>query len=520
MKASISIQLRVGACCAMSIAACAPAASLRVIYSEVASSPTSIVPGALDAAGQPVVTSWNSLAVPGLSVRINGDEWVVRGTTTQVTSLDNILVRGAGNTGTMFLQEGQPLQGGGEAGETYSFFDSPPVHFNASGQIAYSFRAAGGVTTNDEKVATCIGGTNTIILSQGSAITGLAHSCSAIGNSVGSVHMLDSGVVAFGNTPLTGCSSAIYYPALFHNNVGVMQNNVTTITSGQVGEEVVDGFSYDGAAFSPDGQHILIGATTNNPNTAADAILLLDTAAIMREGSAIFSTSAVMATVTKTWYAPNGDWYARGTQSSTSLPPPAGTDDWAVRNGVLLARTGGPITTGSAETWGDVISSFVGNGHGDYIVVGNTSEPNANANTVIVRNATDVLVREGDPVDVNANNLPDDDAYINAFIGNAVFLTNDNILYIQCTLRNGAGTNLGDALLRADVAPPADCPADIVADGQVNVGDLLAVITGWGACPAPCPPRCAADIAPVPAGDCQVNVADLLSVISSWGPCP
>lgn len=60
------------------------------------------------------------------------------------------------------------------------------------------------------------------------------------------------------------------------------------------------------------------------------------------------------------------------------------------------------------------------------------------------------------------------------------------------------------------------CPADIDGDQQVNVSDLLDVITGWGACPSPCPPKCTADIVP----DCTVNVSDLLAVITHWGACP
>ncbi|HVP72696.1 MAG TPA: hypothetical protein VMS30_03095, partial [Phycisphaerales bacterium] len=57
--------------------------------------------------------------------------------------------------------------------------------------------------------------------------------------------------------------------------------------------------------------------------------------------------------------------------------------------------------------------------------------------------------------------------------------------------------------------------ADITFDGEVNVNDLLAVITGWGPCAEPCPPSCPADIAP-PGGDCSVDVNDLLMVISNW----
>ncbi|MCI0364161.1 MAG: hypothetical protein L0Y44_10625 [Phycisphaerales bacterium] len=55
------------------------------------------------------------------------------------------------------------------------------------------------------------------------------------------------------------------------------------------------------------------------------------------------------------------------------------------------------------------------------------------------------------------------------------------------------------------------CPADINGDLVVNVNDLLAVISAWGA------------VGPNPAdinADQVVNVIDLLAVISAWGTCP
>ena len=58
--------------------------------------------------------------------------------------------------------------------------------------------------------------------------------------------------------------------------------------------------------------------------------------------------------------------------------------------------------------------------------------------------------------------------------------------------------------------PAIPCPADITGDGQINVSDLLAVISAWGVCPG-----CPADIN----ADGQVNVTDLLMVINGWGAC-
>lgn len=89
-------------------------------------------------------------------------------------------------------------------------------------------------------------------------------------------------------------------------------------------------------------------------------------------------------------------------------------------------------------------------------------------------------------------------------------------------IRSGVPGGLqGDSML--DLTISCACPADIAppgGDNVVGVADLLAVITSWGACAQPCPPVCAADIAPSPTGDCAVGVADLLLVITQWGPCP
>jgi hypothetical protein len=62
-------------------------------------------------------------------------------------------------------------------------------------------------------------------------------------------------------------------------------------------------------------------------------------------------------------------------------------------------------------------------------------------------------------------------------------------------------------------ALPIGCP-DFSGDGQVGVDDMLAVIAGWGACPAS-PQPCPVDTNL----DGLVDVNDLLAVITNWGPC-
>ena len=54
---------------------------------------------------------------------------------------------------------------------------------------------------------------------------------------------------------------------------------------------------------------------------------------------------------------------------------------------------------------------------------------------------------------------------------------------------------------------------DVNADNNVNIIDLLAVVSAWGSCTPP--PVCLAD----QNGDGQVNIIDLLIIVNHWGPC-
>ncbi|HIB00996.1 MAG TPA: hypothetical protein EYO31_03690 [Phycisphaerales bacterium] len=55
-----------------------------------------------------------------------------------------------------------------------------------------------------------------------------------------------------------------------------------------------------------------------------------------------------------------------------------------------------------------------------------------------------------------------------------------------------------------------NCPTDIDGSGSTDVGDILEMISQWGACSG-----CTGDLN----GDGSVNVTDLLEVIGSWGVC-
>jgi hypothetical protein len=86
---------------------------------------------------------------------------------------------------------------------------------------------------------------------------------------------------------------------------------------------------------------------------------------------------------------------------------------------------------------------------------GVTSNPDLNANAVLVFNDSFVLVREGDPVDLDGNGLFDDNTFISVFNNEDGFLTDDLRFYFAADLRDGAGTALGQAFMVMQVPEPA-----------------------------------------------------------------
>ena len=73
----------------------------------------------------------------------------------------------------------------------------------------------------------------------------------------------------------------------------------------------------------------------------------------------------------------------------------------------------------------------------------------------------------------------------------------------------------GDISIRVFYGIPPACVADLDGSGSVDVNDLLAVVTNWGACTTP-PPNCPGDVD----DSGSVDVNDLLAVITTWGDCP
>jgi len=108
--------------------------------------------------------------------------------------------------------------------------------------------------------------------------------------------------------------------------------------------------------------------------------------------------------------------------------------------------------------------------------------------------------------------LVDFDSFMISYVGPRRDCNSNGILDLRDVLLGTAADANNNGFL--DTCEPT-CDSDLNGTGTVNVEDLLAVISGWGDCPAPQLP-CRGDLD----FNRVVNTVDLLAIISAWGACP
>jgi len=466
---------------AVSLTAAARAQQLEVLYCEIPASAKSVVPGALDwITGLPEATNFKS--IENIIVSPDGSTWIATGRTQQGTDEENIMLLGSGLSGTMFLQEGQPVPAGA-TGELIDFFGSGLGRFDSSNRLAMTLRARGGVSSVFQKVMKWDGSNWSIPMQMGDLYTGLIDipanpsGDETVGNSVGSAHLLDDGRIGLQDSTI-GSISSTKRPAIFYNATMFHQSNETSVTSlSGFGTTTWTSLSSNSFYTTPDGAHwIALGSN----GTGID-LLAYDGAVVVEENQLLPTTSITVGGVFQSDVAPNGDWFARGRDNSSTA---SSAPDWFVRNGVLIAKTGDPIS--GTENYGDTFFGVTLNAVGDWAMMTNTSEADPARNEVIVWNGT-VVAREGDPVDVDGNGMFDDGAFLGrgnpasaCFQANDIQLTDNNTLYFLASLNDGAGNDLNsspsfgtpDALIRLQLgstcgATTVYCTAGTTSNGCV-----------------------------------------------------
>lgn len=428
-----------------------------VEFSDVAGDPTSAVPG-----------------VPGASFssfdRIFGSRngnTIFSADTDLATTEDEVVV----SNGVVVAREGTSVTGA--PGENVGLIDTR-LSINDNGDFTYATNTD-AATTIDEVIVARVGGVTSVIAREGDPIPPLPGT--TYGITLDSSLVIGNGAIGFAASSIIGATTTTNEVLILGNTL-LLQRGVS-VPTGQAGgaSEFVDIIDLDGFHASDNGlrwvvQGDLTGATTS------DDVVIFNGAVVLQEGSIIagssFSDPIDLNGILEISMDPAGNWYARGDNINTQ-------QDWVVRNGAVIAAVGSPVIQGSTELWSDATFAAcfflqTGNGVGDYLI-GGVSDIGVANDGILVLNGERVVAREGEPIDLDGNGFFDDDVFINTFGNDDAFLADDLTMYIVVTLKNGAGTSIGEAVIRRDLA---DGVGSTYCTTQANSTGAPAFIGGAG----------------------------------------
>jgi hypothetical protein len=483
--------------------------AVDVVFSR-ANGASSIVPGALDASGNPVVTQF--FQMPEFFLSPDGTTWIMRAVSMQPSTENQMLLLGHGLTGSVFLQKAQPFPGA-PAGELVNFPSAlTGLPFNASNDFAFGIRTTGNPSVI-YKILRYTGGVGATRFQMGDLYVSSAGAVH-MGTSIDSVHLRNDGVIGWRDST---SSAETRMPIAVYDEVKYLQSNVDSVTridgSGPVGLSSIMGTGDIGDFLtSPDGTRAVVRGKADldaNHSPVGDPdVVVVDGRIMAQVGQPLPGDASIVVTaIDQTYVAANNDWYVRGKYSGGA---------WATKNGAVIARTGDAV---GGDAWaapftfsGNLQNSFfgvVGNSHGDWMIIGRTNRANPDTDDVVVVNGQ-VVLREGDPVPVDLNNDGVlDTAYVvrgvsfspafSLTASNTAGLGPDGTVYVLTNLRTDMGVDVspaqnspGSALLRiSPAAPPACCLNDYNGDGDVGTdADIEAFFACLGGnCCATCPPN-------------------------------
>ncbi len=172
---------------------------------------------------------------------------------------------------------------------------------------------------------------------------------------------------------------------------------------------------------------------------------------------------------------------------------------------------GEPVASGSTETWsatGTVFSGTAINSYGEYVICGLTSNPDTTKNFVVVFNNgffSQVIFRRDDAIDLDGNGVGDDNLQFQAIASDNLMFCDNNRLFLGATLRSGGGTTAGLAQIWMDLP----ITGDVDGSQEVDAADIDNVIAQFGSTT----PGIPEDVD----GSGEVDAADIDIVIANFG---
>lgn len=458
--AHVSRTLAVVMVSGLAASALAPAGLIEVIYSTISGHPTARVPGLTDPNGAPVEAEFRYLDT--LYGSPSANHWIFKAWIRE--SPDEVIVAGSTTSGLVVARQGNPSP---VPGRLHEWLRSR-CGINDSGHYIYSSNLDGS-GTDDEVLFWWDGSSQAVAVREGQPAPGLIDPDGTpgdelFGDDLDAAHILADDRFAFQGDEIQNVGRD-YDSALYHGSTSVLQegtsNGVDTFNA--FGTTLGEGFVHSDAS----GDNWVTRADVNPSSTSATVAVVVNGFVEVREGDIVSPNLGPVRWIDILNMAGNGDWFAIGTDVDLN--------DWALRNGELIAEYGGPVTALATEQWRS-LESVGSSGSGEYLLVGSTDNPHLRRNYVLTLNGTRVLVRRGNTVDLNGNGLPDDDAHVAYMMRWHAypFLSSDGWLYFMAEV-TGGGVD-GEALLRTKVS----CIGDIDTDGDIDLSDLAALLGVYG----------------------------------------
>jgi len=444
------------------IPAGASAFDVTVIFTNIPGEPSAEVPGLAGVHFGPGTGTTHFDRIFGSP---NGN-WILSADTDLPTTEDEIIIV----NGAVVAREGTSAPFA--VAENIGLIDTR-LGINDAGQWVYTTNTD-GPTTSDEYGLLTTGGTTTVAAREGDAIPATILAAATWGATIESPVIASDGRVGLVSDLIGGVPTTEDEILVLGNQL-LAQEGVT-IPTGQLGTEAWENFDLDDFWIDAGGNSYLIQGDLAG-DTTTDNVVVVNGQVVVQEGSILagsgFPNPVDASGIVGVHMDPGGNWFVRGNNDLSEL-------DWIYSNGVVLAKRGDPIHVGATELWddtdfADLFFLHVGNRAGNFVIGGVTSA-SSNANGVLVLNNSMEVVRESDPIDLDGNGSFDDDLFFDTFGNDDAFLSDAGLLYIVATVKNGAGTRIGQGLFVIDLSEvvlPLDGDDDGVADYQDNCPQIF-----------------------------------------------
>lgn len=393
----------------------------------------------------------------------DGSKWIMLATAEDATDDKDFVLIGSGPTG---------------AGAVAGYVEDDPLPFdptinmggvlrqtmgiNNAGQYVFAGDTTLADTTKDDMIVRFNGTALEVAIQEGGAspVSGLS-----FGATNDTSHILADGTVRYRSVlaPTTGA------PQMLGSGATALVTADVTTPGGQLVAPPQTINTLTAARFysSGDGAHSIYHGALQAPTTS-DTVIVYDGNVVIQEGANLpggvlagTNVGVVNADAGSQQISPNGlHWAARTAMADGTG---ATATDVVLYNGALKAKTGDPIAPGSTELWDDApfTTTFFVNSvdnDGNMLVGGLTNSGDLTKDAVVMYYGANgsvlEVMREGAPVDLDANGLFDDDAFINTFGNDDMTLVNGQV-YFVVTIENSLGTATGNAFLTVAIPEPA-----------------------------------------------------------------